>query len=164
MKKQLLILAAPRPDYGRSRSSPELESVCRPFDVALGQGSSSHQRAPGISASANGAQSLAEPQWPLGSQTRHGTDTKILVPYPVESALSGVMKHWDQLSLNATMMFMSLICGRPCWPMERRLTKARTGFIPIVLATKSWPGHSLSNVRRFTRQSPPVENDRNAWA
>ena len=93
-----------------------------------------------------------------------GTDTKILVPYPVESALSGVMKHWDQLSLNATMMFMSLICGRPCWPMERRLTKARTGFIPIVLATKSWPGHSLSNVRRFTRQSPPVENDRNAWA
>lgn len=70
MKKQLLILAAPRPDYGRSRSSPELESVCRPFDVALGQGSSSHQRAPGISASANGAQSLAEPQWPLGSQTR----------------------------------------------------------------------------------------------
>ena len=84
----------------RRRVRRRLEAGRRPADDQVGQGGHARERLAGIPAAAAGPQGLAEPQRPVGLRDhRRRTprkpekwDGQILVPFCVESALSGVGK------------------------------------------------------------------------
>ena len=117
--------------FSRREREQRVEARRRPADDPLGQGRHPRQGPPRVPPPADGPQGLDEPQRPLGlrhhPQGRHRSPKdfagKILVPFPVESALSGVMKTVgadNRLWYRRTFDAPKPTAGRPRPPPLRR--------------------------------------------
>ena len=127
----------------------------RTADDSLGKGRLARQCAPGISAAADGAGEVDESEWLVGlrgqasewRRSRTNGTAQILVPFPIESALSGVMKRVgtssDWLSPHvqvagaegrpaAALAFRGGGLGlRSVWSMARTSASTRGGYDPF---------------------------------